>query len=160
MPIPDYQSCMLPLLRLASDGEIHKFADSIETLSEQFKLTPEERQELLPSGTQFIIANRIGWARTYMKKAGLLFDPKRGHFQITERGKDLIKTNPKAISSKMLRQYEEFNVFQNKSNSKVREEEQSIEPQAAYPTPEEALEYGYQKLEPPRVSRRPNPVGG
>jgi len=145
MPIPDYQSCMLPLLNYARDGNPHKLSDAIESLSNDFGLSRDEREALLPSGTQTIIANRIGWARTYMKKACLLSDPKRGYFQITDRGRELLETNPAAVSSKMLRQYDEFNEFQHKSNAKIHQEDEEGE-EANYATPEEALEYGYQKL--------------
>ena len=145
MPIPDYQSCMLPLLNYARDGNPHKLSDAIESLSNDFGLSRDEREALLPSGTQTIIANRIGWARTYMKKECLLSDPKRGYFQITDRGRELLETNPAAVSSKMLRQYDEFNEFQHKSNAKVQQEDEEGE-EANYATPEEALEYGYQKL--------------
>lgn len=72
MPIPDYQSAMLPLLKLVADGRECKFNDLVETLSEQYKLTEEEKSELLPSGQTFLFGNRIGWARTYLKKACLL----------------------------------------------------------------------------------------
>lgn len=145
MSIPDYQTCMLPLLQFAGDGEAHRLNDAIQALAVKFKLSKAEREELLPSGTQAVISNRIGWARTYLKKAGLLSDPKRGHFQITDRGRELLKTNPKEINSKFLRQYEEFNEFQRKSNVKATPDE-STPDNPSYATPEEALEYGYQKL--------------
>ena len=77
MTIPDYQTCMLPFLRHLADGNEHSLRDAEEALAEHFKLTPVERAELLPSGQQGIFKNRIGWARTYMKKAGLLEYPKR-----------------------------------------------------------------------------------
>ena len=86
MTIPDYQTAMLPLLNLAADGEEHSLRDTIEELADHFHLSDEERKQLLPSGTQATFDNRVGWARTYMKKAGLLQDPKRGHFKITDRG--------------------------------------------------------------------------
>ena len=145
MAIPDYQSCMLPLLAFASDGQEHSMAEAIEKLSAQFKLTQAEREELLPSGTQFVIANRIGWARTYMKKAGLLSDPRRSHFQITDRGRELFKKKPASLSTKDLRQYQEFNEFQRKSNQKEVLEDEGGE-RSTYSTPDEALAYGYQKL--------------
>jgi restriction system protein len=69
MAIPNYQATMLPLLRFASDKVEHSLRDAIEALANEFKLTDQERQELLPSGQQEIFANRVGWARTYMKKA-------------------------------------------------------------------------------------------
>ncbi|MGA2548051.1 MAG: restriction endonuclease [Rectinemataceae bacterium] len=136
---------MLPLLVFASDGQEHSMAEAVEKLSDKFRLTQEEREELLPSGTQFVIANRIGWARTYMKKAGLLADPRRSHFQITDRGRELLKKRPSSISTKDLKQYDEFNEFQRKSIQKGAIEDQGEE-HSAHSTPEEALEYGYQKL--------------
>jgi len=72
MTIPDYQKAMLPLLKFLGDGKEHSLRQSIEHVSKLFNLTPEERSELLPSGKQAVIDNRVGWARTYMKKAGLL----------------------------------------------------------------------------------------
>jgi len=145
MAIPDYQSCMLPLLTYASDNFEHKFSDAVEALSIQLQLTKEECEELLPSGTQRVIANRIGWARTYLKKAGLLSDPKRSYFQITQHGKDLLQTRPVSITTKDLYQYDEFNAFREKSNHKD-ENEPHTNDSTLFSTPEEALEYGYQKL--------------
>ena len=145
MAIPDYQSCMLPLLKYASDGQTHKLSEAILVLSNQFGLSQEERATLLPSGTQFIISNRVAWARTYLKKAGLLSDPKRGFFKITDRGLELLKTNPMKIDTKYLGRYDEFNAFKQKVSLKAPSVEQPLE-HPIYATPEEALEYGYQKL--------------
>jgi restriction system protein len=89
LPIPDFQSFFLPLLQLASDGKIHNIRETIDAISNQFDLSDEERKTLLPSGTQRIVDNRIGWARTYLTKAGLLETPKRGYFQITPTRKVL-----------------------------------------------------------------------
>ncbi|HAX99563.1 MAG TPA: hypothetical protein DCY12_11930 [Candidatus Atribacteria bacterium] len=75
MPIPDFQSFFLPLLLLASDGIVHSVRDTIETLSNHLNLSDEERKALFPSGTQRIVDNRIGWARTYLTKARLLETP-------------------------------------------------------------------------------------
>lgn len=80
MAIPDYQSCMLPLLRYASDGQEHQLKDAAQKLAQDFNLTSEEVSEFLPSGQQPVFINRIGWARTYLKKAGLLLSPRRGYF--------------------------------------------------------------------------------
>ena len=71
MAIPDYQTFMLPLLRLASDGQPHAMRDAYEELADEFALTEEERRDLLPSGQQPTFENRVGWAKTYLKKAGL-----------------------------------------------------------------------------------------
>jgi len=79
MAVPDYQSLMLPLLKYAGDGEEHKIRNAIEHLAEELRLSEEERRERLPSGQQAVFNNRIGWARTYLKKAGLLASGRKGY---------------------------------------------------------------------------------
>ena len=78
MTIPDYQSVMLPLLTFASDGRPHTFREAVEHLAQVFRLSAEERAELLPSGRQPLFTNRVGWASFYLKKAGLLEKRHRG----------------------------------------------------------------------------------
>jgi len=144
MAIPDYQSIMLPLLKFASDKREHSIQDAIEDLASFFRVSETELQELLPSGQQKIFDNRVGWARTYLKKAGLLDSPKRGVFVITEKGLGVLKSNPTRIDVAFLRQYPEFVEFQTvKKESKETEE---VEVSVQQQTPEESLEYGYQKL--------------
>ena len=143
MAIPDYQSIMLPLLKLASNKKEHSMHDTIEKLAALFNLSDSERQELLPSGQQEIFDNRVGWARTYLKKAGLIDSPKRGVFVITEEGLGALKSNPPKINVSFLRRYPKFVEFQTvKKESKDFEEGEVF----AQQTPEESLEYGYQKL--------------
>jgi restriction system protein len=84
MAIPDYQSFMLPLLRFLGDKKEHSFRETLDALAKEFNLSEEELRELLPSGKQPIFDNRVGWARTYMKKAGLLESTRRGVFRVTE----------------------------------------------------------------------------
>ncbi len=147
MPIPDYQSIMLPLLRLSSDGEIHRFRAAVESLAENFELTPEERRELLPSGKQPTFDNRVGWARTYMTKAGLLISPKRGLFQITERGKQVLQGNPSALNVAFLEKFDEFVAFRNLRRDKpITSEGLATHASSDDSTPEEALEGAYQSL--------------
>ncbi|MBQ4496806.1 MAG: restriction endonuclease [Spirochaetaceae bacterium] len=141
--IPDYQTCMLPLLKFAADNAEHKFSDAVSYLSDLFNLTKEEREELLPSKTQDVISNRIGWARTYMKKAGLLEDTRRGYFKITDRGQSVISENLEKLSTKYLTKYDEFKAFREKHNEKGSVSEMEIVTEA---TPEEMLEAGYTKL--------------
>ncbi|AKD56215.1 restriction endonuclease [Spirosoma radiotolerans] len=147
MPIPDYQSAMLPLLKLVADGQEHKFNDLVDVLSEQFRLTEEEKSELLPSGQSFLFGNRVGWARTYLKKAGLLDSPKRAMIVITERGKDVLRRKPAAINVKYLKQFPEFVEFQMpKKNEGVAEEPTSIDDNVQTTDPEETLELAYQRI--------------
>ena len=97
MPIPDYQTLMLPLLRFLSDEKEHKLEEAIAALSEEFGLTPNERQTMLPSGQQTVIRNRAGWARTYMAKAGLIDSVRRGFFRLSEKGKAVLSSRPERI---------------------------------------------------------------
>ncbi|MEO8418032.1 MAG: restriction endonuclease [Methylophilaceae bacterium] len=144
MAIPDFQSIMLPLLRFASDGKEHSLQPAIDVLAAEFALTPEERQELLPSGKQARFDNRVAWARSYFKQAGLVENIRRGYFQISQRGLDLLKTNPEKINKKTLEQYPEFLAFQNlrQDTSEIEAPVNEIEQQ----TPEELLESAYKNL--------------
>lgn len=101
MPIPDYQTLMLPLLKLASDEAVHSKRDTVPILASQFALTEEEQKELLPSGKQEIFDNRVGWARTDLKKALLIDYVQRGQFRITERGKQVLAENPPRIDNSL-----------------------------------------------------------
>jgi restriction system protein len=111
MVVPDYQSLMLPLLEYAGDGEEHKIRNAIEYLAEKLRLSEEEKRELLPSGQQAVFNNRVGWARTYLKKAGLLTSGRKGYFSITQKGQDVLKEKPPFIDVNFLKRYKEFNEF-------------------------------------------------
>ncbi|MDZ4180442.1 MAG: restriction endonuclease, partial [Coriobacteriia bacterium] len=146
MAIPDYQGAMLPLLQFAGDEQEHSLRETIDALADQFGLTADERKELLPSGQQEVFNNRIGWARTYLTKAGLLQSTRRGHYEITQRGIDVLAANPTRIDVKFLEQYEEFKDFRALRHARAGE----ILPLAAESeqdtTPEEALESAYDRL--------------
>jgi restriction system protein len=147
MPIPDYQSAMLPLLKLVADGREYKFNDLVETLSEQFKLTEEEKNELLPSGQTFLFGNRVGWARTYLKKAGLLDSPKRAVIVITDRGKNVLRQKLTQINVKYLKQFPEFVEFQTpKRTGNIPEELITNDDNVQQTDPEETLEISYQRI--------------
>lgn len=111
MPIPDYQTIMLPLLKSLVDGQEHRFRDVVEHISNEFNLSEDERKELLPSGKQVIITNRVGWARTYLLKAGLLKSQKRGYIKITDNGLEILKRKPERIDVKFLEQFPGFIEF-------------------------------------------------
>lgn len=100
MPIPDYQAIMLPLLKIAEDRQEHSLREAERVLVDKFNLTEAEKNELLPSGGERRFYNRVSWARTYLKKAGLLSYPRRGFFTITSRGKELLLDNPHDINSR------------------------------------------------------------
>ncbi len=115
MTVPDYQACMLPLLQVAGDGQEHTNARMVEALARRFGLTEEERRELIPSGRQQKFDNRVGWARTYMQKAGLLETTGRARFRITPRGLTVLREQPVAINNKVLQRFPEFVEFQRRA---------------------------------------------
>jgi len=132
---------MLPLLKFLDDQKEHSTHDAIDHLSNLFNLSEAERRQLLPSGRQTFVYNRVGWARTYLKKAGLLESPSRGYLRITVKGLEVLKGNPSKIDVKFLEQYPEFVAW--KETRKTLADEGAW---SAKETPEELLELGYQRI--------------
>jgi restriction system protein len=143
MAVPDFQSIMLPLLKIAGDGQEHSGQEFLEKLARHFGLTDEDLNELLPSGKQTRFYNRVGWARTYLIKSKLMEMPKRSYYRITERGKNTLKSNPDRIDMNYLKRFPEYIEFKAKGNGKE-EKKQSEEVEES--TPEEALETAYQEI--------------
>ena len=146
MTIPDYQSIMLPMLKLMKDGNEHLTSDLISKIADLYKLTDEERIRMQPSGRARLFDNRAHWARKYLKESGLVNATKRAHIQITQRGLDVLNTNPEFINNKFLKQFDEFREFQNishtENDSKVEEEETDLESLS----PEDAMENSYKVM--------------
>lgn len=142
MPIPDYESIMLPLMHLAAkvNGHELQLSAAIDLLADEFKLTEEERKELLPSGGTFKFSSRASWARTYLQKAGLLEATRRGFFRITQRGIDVLKKKPNRIDNKLLSQFAEFLEFQGKKKNK--KENDSV----PHDTPIESIATHYEQI--------------
>lgn len=125
MSVPGYQEFMFPILKLLSDGNIYYKKDIFIKLAKQLNLSQEQLEEKLPSQQEPTYINRIGWAITYLKKAGLLESPSRAHFLITDEGKNVVNSNVINLNSKYLRRYDSFLEFQNLSHKK--EENKIIE---------------------------------
>ncbi len=142
MAIPDYQTIMLPLLKHVGDQKEHSVREAIVHLADYFDLNEIERRELLPSGQQAIFNNRVGWARTYLKKAGLLDSQRRGYMTITERGLETLRSSPERIDVKFLDQFDEFKEFRAPKKGESDETLASVAPN----TPEEALDNAYQSI--------------
>ena len=147
MPIPDFQSIMLPLLKILADGKVYKYREIFEALVREFQVTEAERKEMLPSGQQEIFANRVGWAKTYLKKAGLIDSPQRATFVISEKGKEILSQNLDHIDTKFLRQFPEFQEFTrvNKQNETITLES-NLSTSDQEQNPEELLENSYQEI--------------
>ena len=153
--IPNYQQFMRPFLEIAyqakqqGENEV-KLRDVIKALADHFQLTEEERSETLPSGRQLVIDNRIGWARTYLTKAGLLEATRRAHFVITERGIQAVQSN-NPINNVYLKQFDEFIAFKTKSNDDANDSGEVLSAQEIADddddiTPDEALRAAYKKI--------------
>jgi len=120
MAIPDFQSIMLPLLRLAGDGHVWLTHDARDRLADEFRLTDNEREQLLPSGTQRTFANRVAWAVSYLKQAQLVGSAGRSKFQITDRGRAALATPPTRITIRYLMDnFPEFREFKERSKPKA-----------------------------------------
>ncbi len=143
MPVPDFQTLMLPLLQLVSDGHEHNLSDAIDQLILEFSLSESEQQEVLPSGRQTRFENRIGWAKTYLSKAGLLESTGRGRFRISNRGKEVLSNRPERIDLQFLSRYPEFQDFRGKTSP---QDNHGVFPSDSNQTPEENLEASYQSL--------------
>lgn len=146
--IPDYQTIMLPLLKVMNDKNTHKLRNLIDVLQSHFHLTEAEKNELLPSGYQPVFDNRVGWAKFYLEKANLLKTEKRGHYRITKLGISFLNSNPTALRTRDLESFSAFREFKKAiiPKSELSSENENIENYESRKTPEEALEYAFQKL--------------
>jgi len=141
MPVPSYEDFMLPMLHAIDDGKIHPINEVINELSIVFNLSDEDKKELLPSGKMPVYRSRIGWAKTYLKKAGLIDNSIRGKVKITERGTRVLQSKPERIDSQFLIQYDEFRTFMNGTKTEVLD---TVIPKII--SPEERLQQSYQEI--------------
>lgn len=147
MAIPDYQAFMSPLLRAIADGQVWRLRDLVEKLGADFALTPDEMAELLPSGQGRTISSRVGWAKTYLKKAGLLAQPSRGVVVITDEGRKALAANPDGINADWLNRFEGYRDFIEASRPKGASESNTRETVDSDATPEEAIESSFRALQ-------------
>jgi restriction system protein len=145
MAIPDFQTIMLPLMRHLQDGREHATGETLDALAKHFQLTDEERRVLLPSGLQELFTNRVAWAKSHLKKAGILASPRRGVYQITARGREVLAKSPAAINLRFLFQFPEYQAFRAIHRQRAEEPEEAETNHGG--TPEEALESAYVKTQ-------------
>lgn len=143
MPVPDFQTIMLPLLRHSSDGREHFLQDVMSALAKEFSLSQEDLTALLPSGKQTIFYNRVGWARTYLAKAGLLEMTRRSYYRLTERDNEVLARNPSRNDMKFLELFPEYIEFRGRENVRRQTERETVEQEK---TPEEILEDAYEQI--------------
>jgi restriction system protein len=148
MPIPDYETLMLPALRLAARGEV-SVRECIERLADEFHLTDDEREQLLPSGKQTRFANRVHWAVTYLAQAGLLERTRRGYARATQRGIGVLKRDLDGIDEKLLAEFPEFKAFKERrhaENEGLSDVSSVTPPALAGSTPEELIDAAYTEI--------------
>jgi restriction system protein len=119
MAVPDYQSFMRPLLAYGADGSEKNMPAAIAALADHFNLSEDDRNQLVPSGKQTTLSNRVHWARTYLDKAGALERTRRSHFRVTDRGKKLLEQYPKKIGTAQLEKFPEFQAFRAPKNDTI-----------------------------------------
>lgn len=142
MSLPDYQTLMKPVLRSAIKGE-RRISSVVSELEQAFDLSDAERAELLPSGKQTRFANRVHWARSYLKQAGLLKNTRRGCFEISETGREVLGEDPDPLDATYLKRFASFQAFQARGSGS------RLEGATAVPktgTPDEVLNTAYEEI--------------
>jgi restriction system protein len=144
MAVPDFEAFMLPVLKYLGDKDEHSRQEITSYVADQMNISEKDRAELLPSGRQYTLNNRVGWSITYMMKAGLVDRPSRGRYRITDRGLAVLSRNPNEINQTFLGQFPEFVEFKRYRPGKKDKPETGGDDETL--TPEEMLEYGYQAI--------------
>lgn len=144
MAIPDFQSLMLPLLKVLADKQEYAMRDVTTALAEQFKLTEVERNLSSPVSGQGVMYNRTAWAKTYLKRAGLIDQPRRGYFKISERGVKVLESSPPLINTKFLEQFAEFSSKDNQEQ--IDQQSAILVPEIPTATPEELIASGVRSI--------------
>lgn len=146
MAVPKYDELMKPLLIAVSDGETYKMKNVTALLAEQLNLSSDDLAEMLPSGRQTVFKNRVGWAKTYLKKAGLLDSPARATIVITNAGKQVVADNPEKIDSKYLERFPSFVDFASAPEPLDDSNPASEVPKPSDLTPDDQLEDAYKEI--------------
>lgn len=143
MPIPDFQTLMLPLLELLHDGKDRTMREVTESLASNFKLTDDERQELLPSGKQSIFSNRVAWAKTHLKSAGLIDNREWGIVSITDDGRKVLAQKPAMVNMKFLKQFPAYLKFTSQEGQEGQEEKEEVAAAVSTKTPIELMDSSF-----------------
>lgn len=146
MAVPKYDELMKPLLMAIQDGKTYTIKDVSARLAKQLKLSADDLAEMLPSGWQTVFKNRIGWANTYLKKAGLLDRPARATIVITDAGKQVVADNPEKIDSNYLKRFPSFADFKSTAENSDEDDHTSVNPNADDLTPDDQLEEAYKQI--------------
>ncbi len=148
MAIPDFQSIMLPLLKILADDNNRTMKELYNQLSDHFQLNESELAELLPSGQQTVFTNRVAWAKAHLKMAGLVESPSRGRVRISSKGKTILDQSPECINVRFLRQFDEYlESVRGGNNEAIKQREVSADVLDHQPTPLEQMESAFKELQ-------------
>lgn len=146
MPVPKYYEMQRPFLEALKDGKQHSLRDIEKFIIAHFNLTKKDIAEMLPSGKQSVVRNRVGWASTYLKKAGLIESPARAVFKITEVGQDTLRNGPEVIDETYLFQFKSFRQFKNVSQAPQNTAEHVVANAQESETPDEIIATAFEEL--------------
>ena len=146
MTLPTFEDCMIPILRLLESREESSVREMTSLLADTFELTEEERTAMIPSGKSTVLRNRVGWARTYLHKAGLVESPRRGDWRITGAGQKVLGENASGISVKFLKQFAGMQEFLTPKKPAIDAHEVADAGEGSTATPDEALLHAYDEL--------------
>ena len=144
MAVPDFQTLMLPALALVGKQSPITAAEVRDALAQEFSLSTDDLAQMLPSGKQATFTNRVAWAYSYLKQAGLISSPRRGAYEITERGRSVLSARPARIDIAFLTQFPEFQAF--RQGGEAREGAAEVAQPAAALTPDEEIRAGHERL--------------
>jgi restriction system protein len=146
MTIPNYEAFMLPLLRQLQDGNERHYRDVWAGAIKELGISEADQRIMLPSGSHPVADNRCGWARTYLKKAGMLESTRRGFLRLTDRGRQVLAKKPTTLNSKFLEQFPEFVAFKQQSRASDAVATEGTTGNDSTSTPEEALDDAYARV--------------
>ena len=146
MNVPKYFEMHKPILQFLSDQQIHTLKEIKQYVAKEFKLTERDMEEMLPSGRQTYFSNRIGWARTYLKKAGLIDSPAKASFRITLEGQAVLAENPLVIDNHFLSRYESFREFTRPTMSENTQAQENGQNESDSETPDDVFENAFEKI--------------
>lgn len=147
MPVPDFQTMMLPFLRLSQDQQEHSTSDVILFLANHYQLSENEIAEQIPSGYQTKLHNRVSWIFVHLQRAGLIEKTRRGFYKITNRGNELLGRNLARIDLNTLKQFPEYVEFRKVKRAKETNANPQVSEDEVDKTPEESLEIAYQTIQ-------------
>ena len=146
MAVPGFQEMFLPFLQSLSDGTPRHHTAIRQFIEEQLQISPDDREEMVPSGQSTKLANRVGWCRTHLSKAGLIVTEKPGTFRITAEGKQLLQNPPPKLDMKFLGSIPNYHAWRHTSRAVSESFPNADDSEAMIQPPNERIEEAFAQL--------------